>query len=309
MTKEKIEIYLANPRGFCAGVERAIDIVNEVLKKYTKPIYVKHEIVHNKFVVDNFRKQGVVFVDDISTIPNGSTLIFSAHGVSEKVEQQANQRNLHVIDATCPLVTKVHLKAKKYEKDGIKIVVIGHKNHPEIEGTTGRVKSDVFVVEDVEDVKKIPYSNQDEIAYITQTTLSVDDTKNIVKALMARYPNIKGSGTKDICFATQNRQQAVKMLSSIVDTVIVIGSTNSSNSNRLRDLAASYGITSYLIDKENDLKEDMLQGSKKLGITAGASAPEILVQNVITKISTFKEVNLQDVLAIEEDVKFKLPRI
>ena len=305
---DKLEIFMANPRGFCAGVERAVEIVELTLAKYGAPVYVRHEIVHNRYVVENLKNKGAIFVEEIAEIPDNAVTIYSAHGVSEKVENESRFKHLKIIDATCPLVKKVHLQAQKFEKVGDKIIIIGHKNHPEIEGTSGRVKQEVFIVENIQDVEKIPFSKDESISYVTQTTLSVDDTKNIIDALKNAYPNIKGPELKNICFATQNRQDAVKQLASLVDTIFVIGAKNSSNSNRLRDIAENCGTKAFLLNGETDDISDLLHNSTKLGITAGASAPEILVSNLIAKIKKMRDVKITHVEGIEENVKFNIPR-
>lgn len=304
-----LEIYLANPRGFCAGVERAVKIVELALKKYGPPVYVRHEIVHNKYVVENLRNAGAIFVEEVDSIPNGAVTIFSAHGVSKKVEDQSKLLNLEIIDATCPLVTKVHLQAQKFEKDMKKVILIGHKNHPEVEGTSGRVEQEVFIVEKVDDVNKIPYSKEDNVSYVTQTTLSVDDTQDIIDKLKSRYPRIQGPELDNICFATQNRQDAVKKLATIVDTIFVIGAKNSSNSNRLRDIAELCGVRAYLLNDENEVTSDMLTNVKKLGITAGASAPEVLIENLIKKIGMIRSIEIRNLEGITENIKFKIPSI
>jgi 4-hydroxy-3-methylbut-2-enyl diphosphate reductase len=303
-----IQIFLANPRGFCAGVERAVEIVERAILKYGAPVYVRHEIVHNKYVVDNLRAKGAIFIEEISEIPDGAVTIFSAHGVSEKVENESRYKTLKVIDATCPLVKKVHLQAQKFEKEGDNIILIGHKNHPEIEGTSGRIKQKVFIVENIDDVEKVPYETEDSISYVTQTTLSVDDTKNIIDRLKDKFPNIKGPELSNICFATQNRQDAVKKLAMIADTIFVIGAKNSSNSNRLRDIAENFGTKAYLLNGEDDEIFNLLGNTKILGITAGASAPEILVENLIRKIKKIKDVKIINLDGIEENIKFKIPK-
>ncbi|MBY0581214.1 MAG: 4-hydroxy-3-methylbut-2-enyl diphosphate reductase, partial [Rickettsiales bacterium] len=295
-----MQIFLANPRGFCAGVERAVEIVERAILKYGAPVYVRHEIVHNKYVVENLRAKGAIFIEEISEIPEGAVTIFSAHGVSERVENESRYKNLKVIDATCPLVKKVHLQAQKFEKEGDNIILIGHKNHPEIEGTSGRIKQKVFIVENIDDVEKVPYKTEDSISYVTQTTLSVDDTKNIIERLKDKFPNIKGPELSNICFATQNRQDAVKKLAMIADTIFVIGAKNSSNSNRLRDIAENFGTKAYLLNGEDDEIFNLLDNTKALGITAGASAPEILVENLIRKIKKIKDVKIINLEGIEE---------
>lgn len=304
----KLQIFLANPRGFCAGVERAVEIVERTILKYGAPVYVRHEIVHNKYVVEGLRAKGAIFVEEISEIPENAVTIFSAHGVSEKVENKSKDKNLKIIDATCPLVKKVHLQAQKFEKEGDKVILIGHKNHPEIEGTSGRVKQEVFIVENISDIDNIPYEEGSEISYVTQTTLSVDDTKNIINKLKSKFPNIKGPELNNICYATQNRQDAVKKLAIIADTVFVIGAKNSSNSNRLRDIAENFGAKSYLLNGEDDEIFDLLINTKILGITASASAPEILIENLINKIKIIRDIEITNLKGIEENIKFKIPK-
>jgi len=304
----KLQIFLANPRGFCAGVERAVEIVERTILKYGAPVYVRHEIVHNKYVVEGLRAKGAIFVEEISEIPENAVTIFSAHGVSEKVENKSKDKNLKIIDATCPLVKKVHLQAQKFEKEGDKVILIGHKNHPEIEGTSGRVKQEVFIVESISDIDNIPYEEGSEISYVTQTTLSVDDTKNIINKLKSKFPNIKGPELNNICYATQNRQDAVKKLAIIADTVFVIGAKNSSNSNRLRDIAENFGAKSYLLNGEDDEIFDLLINTKILGITASASAPEILIENLINKIKIIRDIEITNLKGIEENIKFKIPK-
>ena len=306
---EELEIFMANPRGFCAGVERAVEIVERTLLKYGAPVYVRHEIVHNRYVVENLKSKGAVFVEEISEIPDNAVTIYSAHGVSEKVENESRFKHLKVIDATCPLVKKVHLQAQKFEREGDKVILIGHKKHPEIEGTSGRIKQEVFIVENVKDVEKIPFSKDENISYVTQTTLSVDDTQNVINALKNKFPNIKGPELKNICYATQNRQDAVKKLAMIADTIFIIGAKNSSNSNRLRDIAENYGAKAYLLNGEDDEISNLLnKNTKKLGITAGASAPEVLVTNLINKIKKVRDVKITNVEGIKENIKFNIPR-
>ncbi len=300
-------IFLANPRGFCAGVSRAIEIVELALKKFKPPVYVHHEIVHNKFVTNDLRKKGVIFINDIKEAPNGSVVIFSAHGVSEAVETQAITMNLHTIDATCPLVKKVHLEARKYETSGAHIVLIGHAGHAEVEGTSGRVNKGVHLVQKIEDVTLLELPSDDDIAYITQTTLSIDDTIDIIAALKKKFPNIKGPGTKDICYATQNRQDAVKNLIDNVDGFIVIGSENSSNSMRLYDIAKKSRKPVFIIDDAYDIKYDMFRCVMKIGITAGASAPEALIRAIIEKLSTFFPVSINEINGTTENIHFNIP--
>lgn len=306
-TAPALTVYLAAPRGFCAGVDRAIEIVEQALKLYGAPIYVRHEIVHNKWVVNDLREKGVVFVKEVDEVPDGGITVFSAHGISEKVEHSAKLRALPVIDATCPLVTKVHNEAKRYEREGYEIVLIGHAGHPEVEGTSGRV-SQVYLVENVDDVARLQVSQPDKLAYVTQTTLSVDDTKAIIEALKARFPTIYGPDTKDICYATQNRQQAVKELARQVDLMLVVGSRNSSNSNRLRDLSVEMGVPAHLIDDATDIQPEWLEGVTKLGLTAGASAPELLVERVIRFLETLRPLTVEPFAVVEENVYFNLPK-
>ncbi|MBS0236117.1 MAG: 4-hydroxy-3-methylbut-2-enyl diphosphate reductase [Proteobacteria bacterium] len=301
------QVILAKPRGFCAGVERAIEIVERALKKYGAPIYVRHEIVHNRYVVEDLRQKGVVFVDEVSSVPPGSVVIFSAHGVAEQVEKDAAGRNLQSIDATCPLVKKVHTEAQKRESEGRQLILIGHQGHPEVEGTSGRVKQDVILVQNIDDVRKIVVRDPSKLAYVTQTTLSVDDTKNIVQALKERFPEVAGPELKDICYATQNRQDAVKKLVEQIDLLLVIGSYSSSNSNRLKDLGIASGIPTFLVDNPDDLKVHMFMGIDRIGITAGASAPQALLDQMLDKLRELFDINVQEIEGIEEHVKFNLP--
>ncbi|MFN7038809.1 MAG: 4-hydroxy-3-methylbut-2-enyl diphosphate reductase [Alphaproteobacteria bacterium] len=303
-----MEIILAAPRGFCAGVTRAIDIVEKALKKYGAPVYVRHEIVHNKYVVDDLKKKGAVFVSEIDEIPEGAVTIFSAHGVSSKVEESAKDRNLPVIDATCPLVTKVHNEAKRNEEQGRQIILIGHAKHPEVEGTAGRVKQEVILVSSIKDVEKIKVTESDKLAYVTQTTLSVDDTRHIINKLKEKFPSISGPDLKDICYATQNRQNAVKELAKTVEVILVIGAVNSSNSNRLKDLGLEMNIASYLINDFKDIDLEWFKDVSRVGITAGASAPEILVTEVIDFLKDKFNANISIMDGIIENVKFKLPK-
>lgn len=306
-----MKIILAKPRGFCAGVTRAIETVERAINKFGPPIYVRHEIVHNKFVVESLKKKGAIFVDEVDNVPKGAIVIFSAHGVSDKVEDDALSMGLNIIDATCPLVSKVHREAKKYEEEGFEIILIGHKGHPEVEGTSGRVNKDVILITNEEDAKNIKIDNPKNLAYVTQTTLSVDDTKKIVDILEKRFPQMQpGLATKDICYATQNRQDAVRKLASQVDMIIVIGAQNSSNSNRLRDLGEECGVKSYLINSSADIDIKWFDNVKAIGLTAGASAPEILVQDVIEKLKTiFDNVEVEDLSeSLEENVSFALPK-
>jgi 4-hydroxy-3-methylbut-2-enyl diphosphate reductase len=306
-----MQIILAKPRGFCAGVTRAIDTVEKAIAKFGAPVYVRHEIVHNKFVVESLKKKGAIFVNQVDQIPIGAITIFSAHGVSDQVEEDAINRGLNIIDATCPLVSKVHREAKKYEEEDYEIILIGHRGHPEVEGTSGRVKKSVILVTNEEDAKKVMVKNPHKIAYVTQTTLSVDDTKKIVEILENRFSDLKkGLATKDICYATQNRQDAVRSLCKIVDILLVIGAKNSSNSNRLRDLGEESGLPSYLINDAKDLNFDWFKNIKNIGLTAGASAPEILVQEVILEIKKMfnEEIKVSDMNGIEENTFFVLPK-
>lgn len=305
-----MKIILAEPRGFCAGVTRAIEIVEKALQKFGKPLYVRHEIVHNKFVVEDLKKKGAIFVEEISDIPEGSLVIFSAHGVSDKVEEDAKNKNLKIIDATCPLVSKVHREAKRYEEQDYEIILIGHKGHPEVEGTSGRVKKPVILVSDEIEAQNVKIENPHKIAYVTQTTLSVDDTKKIANVLEERFPEMqRGLATKDICYATQNRQDAVRQLAKQVDLLLVLGSQNSSNSNRLRDLGAET-IPSYLINGADDIDPKWLLNVENIGVTAGASAPEILVEGVIERIKELanEEVIVEGMNGIKENIQFALPK-
>jgi 4-hydroxy-3-methylbut-2-enyl diphosphate reductase len=306
-----MQIILAKPRGFCAGVRRAIEIVEKAIEKFGSPVYVRHEIVHNQFVVDSLKQKGAIFVNEVDQIPEGAITIFSAHGVSSQVEEQAIERGLDVIDATCPLVSKVHREAKKHEEHGYEIILIGHKGHPEVQGTSGRVKKNVLLVTNEEDARNVEVANPDKIAFVTQTTLSVDDTKKIVEILEQRFPNLqKGLATKDICYATQNRQDAVKNLAKVVDLILVIGAKNSSNSNRLRDLGEEFNIPSYLINNADDIQIEWFKNVDNIGLTAGASAPEVLVKSVIDKIKNLfgLQVKVIDMEGIEENVFFALPK-
>jgi len=305
---QTVQILLANPRGFCAGVERAIEIVERALQIYGAPIYVRHEVVHNKYVVDNLRSKGAIFIENLSEVPNGSTLIFSAHGVPLDVRQEAEKRQLRVFDATCPLVTKVHIEVARMRESGREIVMIGHRGHPEVEGTMGQAETGMYLVETVEDVALLQVTNENMLSYVTQTTLSVDDAQVIVDALKARFPEIIGPKKDDICYATQNRQDAVKNMASQVDLVIVVGSQNSSNSNRLREVAALRSIPAYLVDNARDLDPSWLAGKQRIGVTAGASAPEILVTQVINHL---KEMGAQSVLTLgdaTENITFPIPK-
>jgi len=303
------KIVLAQPRGFCAGVKRAIDIVEKAIEKFGSPVYVRHEIVHNKHVVDRLSKMGAIFVDEVSQIPKNAHVIFSAHGVSSKVEVDAKNRSLSVVDATCPLVKKVHLEAIKYADDGYKVILVGHKGHPEVEGTSGRVSQGLVVVETEKQAKNLSLQYASvKLAYVTQTTLSVDDTKEIIKVLKSRFPNIKGPDTKDICYATQNRQKAVRKLAELSDVVLVLGNENSSNSIRLSEISSLMGVPSYRISNVSEVDYDWLKDCNIIGITAGASTPEVLVDELISDIKNkCGETDIEIMEGDEEKVEFKLP--
>jgi len=303
-----LKIILAQPRGFCAGVERAIEIVERALKIYGPPVYVRHEIVHNKRVVNNLSSKGAVFVKELDQIPEGAVTVFSAHGVSQKVEDTANIRNLPVLDATCPLVAKVHKEGQRYSKDGFEVILIGHEGHPEVEGTMGRISGPVYLVSNTDDVKKLKVQNPDKLSYVSQTTLSVDDTRDVINALQERFPNIIGPDVKDICYATQNRQSAVRDLVKNVDLVLVVGARNSSNSNRLKDIGSESGVNTYLIETADDMSMEWFENVKSVGITSGASTPDELVKEVIDQISTFSNIEIERQSGIEENVVFKLPK-
>jgi len=306
--KKKLDVWLASPRGFCAGVERAIEIVERALELHGPPVYVRHEIVHNKRVVETLRDKGAVFVEEVDDIPDGAVTIFSAHGVAEKIENEAKNRSLPVIDATCPLVSKVHKEGQNHAKKDRQVILIGHEGHPEVEGTQGRIPGGVLLVTKPEDVAGLKVQNPDMLAYVTQTTLSVDETRDVIEALKARFPNIIGPDVKDICYATQNRQQAVRNLSEHVDLLLVVGATNSSNSNRLREIGSELGIPSYLIDDAENFDPSWLDGVNIVGVSAGASAPEELIQEVIECLSEFCNVKLKKLDGVEENITFKLPR-
>jgi 4-hydroxy-3-methylbut-2-enyl diphosphate reductase len=303
-----MEVLLANPRGFCAGVERAIGIVERALALYGAPIYVRHEVVHNKYVVDDLRAKGAVFVEELDEVPAGGTVIFSAHGVSKGVRQEAEGRGLRVFDATCPLVTKVHVEVGKMRGAGLEIVMIGHRGHPEVEGTMGQSPDGMHLVENIADVAKLEVRDPGRLAYVTQTTLSVDDAQSIVDALKKRFPGIVGPKKDDICYATQNWQDAVKFMTPSCDLVIVVGSPNSSNSNRLREVAKSRGTESYMVDNAGQLQPEWLAGRRHVGVTAGASAPEILVQEVVARLRELGAVRVTQLEGIEENVTFPLPK-
>jgi 4-hydroxy-3-methylbut-2-enyl diphosphate reductase len=303
-----MELLLANPRGFCAGVDRAIEIVERALALHGAPIYVRHEVVHNKFVVDDLRKKGAIFIEDLADVPSGSILIFSAHGVSQAVRQEAEARGLTVFDATCPLVTKVHIEVSRMREQGKEIVMIGHAGHPEVEGTMGQSKGGMYLVESPEQVAALKVQDEKNLAYVTQTTLSVDDASAIIAALKTRFPFIIGPKKDDICYATQNRQDAVKMLVKQCDVVVVVGSPNSSNSNRLREVAANVGLPAYLVNDADELLPEWFTGKTRVGITAGASAPEVLVQGVIARLEEFGGTKVSELQGIMENVVFPLPK-
>jgi 4-hydroxy-3-methylbut-2-enyl diphosphate reductase len=302
-----LEVFLAQPRGFCAGVVRAIEIVERALEKYGPPVYVRHEIVHNKYVVESLKAKGAIFVEDLSEVPPKAVTVFSAHGVARSVEEEAAQRGLPVLNATCPLVTKVHNQGKRYMAKGRVLILIGHAGHPEVEGTMGQVSGPVLLVQNVEDVAGLTLPAQTKVAYITQTTLSVDDTRDIIAALSKRFPDIQGPDTRDICYATQNRQSAVRDLSKLVELILVVGANNSSNSNRLREIGTEAGIPSYLIADGSELDPEWLKGVKAVGITAGASAPEVLVDDVIEALRRIGPVVVSVLPGREENIEFLLP--
>ncbi|MDO8413795.1 MAG: 4-hydroxy-3-methylbut-2-enyl diphosphate reductase [Gallionellaceae bacterium] len=303
-----MELLLANPRGFCAGVDRAIEIVERALTLHGAPIYVRHEVVHNQFVVDDLRKKGAVFIEDLSDVPAGSILIFSAHGVSQAVRHEAKARGLTVFDATCPLVTKVHVEVKRLREQGMEIIMIGHAGHPEVEGTMGQSGGGMYLVESPADVQRLVVKNKSTLAFVTQTTLSVDDASTIIAALKVRFPGITGPKKDDICYATQNRQDAVKLLSRQCDVVIVVGSPNSSNSNRLREVADHRKVPAYLVDNASEVQAEWLSGKSHVGITAGASAPEVLVQDVIARLRKMGASSVHELQGISENVVFPLPK-
>jgi 4-hydroxy-3-methylbut-2-en-1-yl diphosphate reductase len=303
-----MQVILAQPRGFCAGVDRAIDIVERALALHGAPIYVRHEVVHNKFVVDDLRAKGAVFVEELSEIPRGATVVFSAHGVSQDVRHDADARGLRVFDATCPLVTKVHVEVARLREQGYEIVMIGHAGHPEVEGTMGQSTGGMYLVETLDDVARVQVKNEDKLAYVTQTTLSVDDARLIVEALSRRFPRIVGPKKDDICYATQNRQDAVKSLAAQCDVMLVVGSQNSSNSNRLREVGHNMGVPTYLVDTAAELDPRWLNGKKRIGISAGASAPEILVNQLIARLKELGAVEVRAMSGIEERVVFPLPK-
>lgn len=303
-----MDIVLANPRGFCAGVDRAIIIVEQALEKFGAPIYVRHEVVHNKFVVDDLKKKGAIFVEELEDVPAGNTVIFSAHGVSKDVRAEAESRGLRVFDATCPLVTKVHIEVEKMRAAGHEIIMIGHKGHPEVEGTMGQSEGGMYLVESPEDVATLIVADPSKLAYVTQTTLSIDDAASIVNVLKNRFPDITPPRSDSICYATQNRQDAVKIMARDCDLVIVVGSPNSSNSNRLREVAQNQGIESYMVDNASYLEPAWVVGKKRIGVSAGASAPEVLVQEVIRKLHELGAADVQELSGVVENVVFKIPR-
>lgn len=307
-----MKIKMANPRGFCAGVDRAIDIVNRALDLFEPPIYVRHEVVHNKFVVNGLRERGAVFIDELHEVPDDSIVIFSAHGVSQAVRQEASERGLKVFDATCPLVTKVHLEVSRYSADGSECILIGHKGHPEVEGTMGQYDhsngGNIYLVEDEKDVAALEVVNPEALYYVTQTTLSMDDTAKVIEALRAKFEKIEGPRKDDICYATQNRQDAVKVLATGTELLLVVGSPNSSNSNRLRELGERMGAKAYLIDNAEEIQKEWLEGIESIGITAGASAPEVLVQSVVDRLKEWGGEVPEELQGQEENVVFSLPQ-
>jgi 4-hydroxy-3-methylbut-2-enyl diphosphate reductase len=312
MREVVMEIVLANPRGFCAGVDRAIAIVNRALECFNPPIYVRHEVVHNKFVVDDLRQRGAVFVDELDQVPDDSIVIFSAHGVSKAVQQEAERRGLKVFDATCPLVTKVHIEVTKYAREGTEAILIGHEGHPEVEGTMGQYDKskggEIYLVEDEDDVEALVVKHPEKVAFVTQTTLSIDDTAKVIDALRKKYPMIMGPRKDDICYATQNRQDAVRDLAAQCDVVLVVGSPNSSNSNRLRELAERMGKSAYLVDNADQLEKQWFEAKTKIGVTAGASAPEILIKQVIQRLQDWGATPPKELEGREENITFSLPK-
>ncbi len=303
-----MEVMLANPRGFCAGVDRAIEIVERALERFGAPIYVRHEVVHNKFVVDDLKAKGAIFIEDLSDVPPGSTLIYSAHGVSQAVRAEAKQRGFNVFDATCPLVTKVHAEVASMRAKGLEIIMIGHAGHPEVQGTMGQSGSGMYLVEKEQDVEKLCVQDETKLAYVTQTTLSVDDASKVVAALQARFPTIRGPKRGDICYATQNRQDAVKFMAPQCDLVIVVGSPTSSNSNRLRELAETLGVETFMVDNAGELKIAWLEGKRHIGVTAGASAPEVLVEEVIARLKQMGARNVRELSGSPETIVFPIPK-
>jgi len=308
MSNQVEDVLLAEPRGFCAGVDRAIEIVERALEQYGAPIYVRHEIVHNTYVVNDLKAKGAIFIEDLADVPAGATLIFSAHGVSQTVRHEADERGFQVFDATCPLVTKVHIEVAKLRREGYEFVMIGHKGHPEVEGTMGQLSEGIYLVEDINDVASVQVTTPDKLAVVTQTTLSVDDAAAILEAIKQRFPNIREPKRQDICYATQNRQDAVKIMAPQVDVVIVVGSPTSSNSNRLRELAERLGTPSYMVDCPGDLQASWFDGRPRVGLTAGASAPDVLVQQVIAQLKALGAVSVRRMQGVEESVRFPLPK-
>jgi 4-hydroxy-3-methylbut-2-enyl diphosphate reductase len=306
--KKKLQVLLARPRGFCAGVERAIEIVERALKLFGPPVYVRHEIVHNKHVVASLRAKGAVFVEELHQVPDGAVTVFSAHGVAEAIENEAKRRGLPVVDATCPLVSKVHKEGQNHAARGREVILIGHAGHPEVEGTQGRIPGGVLLVTNADDVSRLKVRDPDKVSYVTQTTLSVDETRDVIDALKKRFPKIVGPDVKDICYATQNRQQAVRDLAAQVDLILVVGAKNSSNSNRLREIGSEMGVPSYLIDDASLLRPEWLTDAATVGVTAGASAPEELVQALIRRLGEFGEVTVHELDGVTENIVFKLPR-
>ncbi|VVD84701.1 4-hydroxy-3-methylbut-2-enyl diphosphate reductase [Pandoraea soli] len=307
-TLSDAEILLAQPRGFCAGVDRAIEIVERALAMYGAPIYVRHEIVHNAYVVDNLRKKGAIFVEALTDVPAGNTLIFSAHGVSQAVRAEAEARGLRIFDATCPLVTKVHVEVAKMRSHGLEIIMIGHKGHPEVEGTMGQSGEGMFLVETIDDVLALQVADESKLAYVTQTTLSVDDAAEVINALKQRFPSITEPKKQDICYATQNRQDAVKFMAPQCDVVVVVGSPNSSNSNRLREVAEKMGVPAYMIDAPEQLKPEWFDGKRRIGVTAGASAPEVLAQSIVSRLRELGVNQVKVLDGVEENIAFPLPK-
>lgn len=308
-----MQVHLANPRGFCAGVDRAIGIVERALELFGAPVYVRHEVVHNKYVVDGLRQKGAIFVDELDEVPDDAVVIFSAHGVAKRVREEAKARDLKVFDAICPLVTKVHMEVAAYQKEGRECILIGHQGHPEVEGTLGQYHRDdgkggMYLVESVDDVGRLKVKDADFLAFVTQTTLSMDDTAEVIDALRARFPAIVGPKKEDICYATQNRQDAVKKLVERCDLVLVVGSQTSSNSTRLKEIAEKQGLPAYLIDSADEIQEAWLEGRKHVGVTAGASAPEILVEQVVARLKALSDAEVQELDGIKEQVTFSLPR-
>jgi 4-hydroxy-3-methylbut-2-en-1-yl diphosphate reductase len=302
------EILLAEPRGFCAGVDRAIEIVERALVKFGRPIYVRHEIVHNTYVVNDLKEKGAIFIEELSDVPPGATLVFSAHGVSKAVQQEAQARGFQIFDATCPLVTKVHVEVAKLHREGYEFIMIGHKGHPEVEGTMGQLDSGIHLVEDADDVARVAPAQTEKLAVVTQTTLSVDDAAAILQAVKTRFPSVREPKQQDICYATQNRQDAVKLLSPQVDIVIVVGSPTSSNSNRLREVALKLGTESFMVDSADELRAEWFDGKSRVGLTAGASAPEILVRQVIERIKALGAISVRRMEGLTESIKFPLPK-